>query len=105
MLDTLKQDFLRLPEVLGLPLGEGDTDDRDDAHEAAGLEDREAPSGAARRPARRAAGARASGAATPAPSVADDPAQAGDDRSVARPTSLPPAPPAPGGPAEQLGLF
>jgi DNA polymerase len=90
MLDTLKQDFLRLPEVLGLPLG-----DADDADDAAELEGRGEPLSVAA----------PSGAAAPAPSVPDDPPQADDDRATARPTTLPPTPPTPGGPAEQLGLF
>ena len=75
MLETLKQDFLRLPEVLGLPLDEVEA--AGDADAAARLEARDEPSGA-------------------------NPAEAGDGPPAARPSGPPPAP---AGPAEQLGLF
>jgi hypothetical protein len=77
MLETLKQDFLRLPEVLAMPL--------DDADETAGLEARDEPSAE-------------SAPAPPAPAPA--PAPSAPDAHV------PPAPaPFGAGPAEQLGLF
>jgi uracil-DNA glycosylase len=75
MLDTLKQDFLRLPEVVGLPLGDAD----------ATTGDAEA----------------ATGDSVPWP-AADSMPPAVD---TAPPASPVPLPPAPGGPAEQLGLF
>ena len=83
MLETLKQDFLRLPEVLGMPL-----DDADDADETAGLEARDEPLGES-----------APGASPPA-APAPAPAPSAPD------AHLPPAPaPFGAGPAEQLGLF
>jgi DNA polymerase len=83
MLDTLKQDFLRLPEVLGLPL-----DDAADAELEAGAEPfgEGAPFGTR--------------GVEPSARFDDGPAQAGDASPAARPAT-PPL----GGPAEQLGLF
>jgi len=102
MLETLKQDFLRLLEVLGLPLA--------DADQSAELEARDDPFGEGA-----SEGSAVPAAQTPSPSDAppppaspasgEGPARTGDDPSGRRPTSLPPAPPAFGGPAEQLGLF
>ena len=95
MLETLKQDFLRLPDVLGLPLaGDGVVDG---APDGAIARDDGAPGDTTARP----------NGDTP-PSLVDalpplvDTAPAAAD---APPSSRPATPPPGDGPAEQLGLF
>ena len=99
MLDTLKQDFLRLPEVLGLPLDDGGATDVAPAVDAAPPADT-ALAFEAEPPvdAEPAAGAARQADATPQADIAPPAADA--------PTAAPaPLPPLTGGPAEQLGLF
>jgi hypothetical protein len=99
MLDTLKKDFLRLPEVLGLPLGDRDAGDATPAVETAlpAADAALAPDAAGQPPAD----------AAPAPDAAEQPpvdaaSAAGDAAPPTGPVTLPPLG---GGPAEQLGLF
>jgi uracil-DNA glycosylase len=82
MLDTLKLDFLRLPEVLGLTL------DGQDAGHAAPAVDAVPPADDAVPPA-----------------DAPPPADAAPQADIAPPAGPAPLPPLTGGPAEQLGLF
>ena len=95
MLDTLKQDFLRLPEVLGLPL------DGQDAGEVAPPVDGAPPADIAPPSADPAPSADAATPADIAP-PADAAPPVGD---APPPTGPAPLPPLTGGPAEQLGLF
>ena len=85
MLETLKQDFLRLPEVLGLPL--------DGNLESTGDQVVDVSAGAGPASAPTAAAPSSEPAAAPAAAPASDPV-----------TPLP-TPPVQRGPAEQLGLF
>ena len=89
MLETLKQDFLRLPEVLGLPLDDNleATGDQTVGVAPGAVLPREAPQGDM--PA----------SDTPRGDVPASDARASD------PATPPPTPPAQRGPAEQLGLF
>jgi len=82
MLETLKQDFLRLPEVLGLPL--------DGNLESTGDQMLPTPTG---------------DQVLPTPSGADAPSAPAAAAPASDPVTPPPAPPVRRGPAEQLGLF
>jgi uracil-DNA glycosylase family 4 len=90
MLDTLKQDFLRLPEVLGLPLDGQDAGYAAPPVNAAPPADITPPS------------ADPSPSADTAPPSGDALPPTGD---ATPPTGPPLSPPLTGGPAEQLGLF
>ena len=102
MLETLKQDVLRLPEVLGLPLG-GDVP-TDEAADAPVAPRADPP---VRRPIVLPTLAAAPEPTAPlepaAPALEPKPPQVQPPAPAQPPAS--PRPPAPGGPAEQLGLF
>jgi uracil-DNA glycosylase len=106
MLETLKQDFLRLPEVLGLPL-DGNLESTGDQRLEASASAATATGPGGAEPATQLA---PRGDDPPAPADDDRPAPAGDEPPTAGsrpadPVTPPATPPARRGPAEQLGLF
>jgi uracil-DNA glycosylase len=107
MLETLKQDMLRLPEVLGLPL-DGDAAPDGSAVAPVALHDQPPASRPIVLPTLAPETATSPAAETPTPAPPPPP-QAQPPQAPAQPPAAqppaPPRPPATSGPAEQLGLF
>ena len=101
MLETLKQDMLRLPEVLGLPL-DGDAAPADAPVALHGGPPVSRPIVLPTLAPETASPPQAP--AQPTPPMAPPPQAPAQPPAVAQPPA-PPRPPAPSGPAEQLGLF